>query len=125
MPEHRFSRKIENMIADLRGVPRDISRSRIREPKTSADLMDRLLHKYRIGMATPEEAIRDAWVEIVGEPNAAYCHPDRIARNRQLVVAVSNPVIRQELLFHKATILKRIQAIPACHHLKEVAFRAG
>ncbi|NJL73223.1 MAG: DUF721 domain-containing protein [Candidatus Competibacteraceae bacterium] len=46
-----------------------------------------------------------AWHEIVGEGNATFCHPLRIDRERTLVIGVSNPVVRQELLFHKAMIL--------------------
>ncbi len=113
------------MIADLRGVPPDESRSRLRDTRPIGDLADHLLHKHRIGMKTPEEAIRDAWVEIVGAPNAEYRHPLRIDRSRILVVGVSNPIIRQELLFHKKVVLQRIRAIPACAHLTDVMFRAG
>ncbi|HEX9782028.1 MAG TPA: DUF721 domain-containing protein [Opitutaceae bacterium] len=125
MPGYKFSRKVENMIADLRGLPRDGSRSRERESVGVSDLMDRILHKYRIGMATPEDAIRDGWKEIVGEANAGFCHPLRIDRNNVLIVGVSNPVVRQELLFHKALVLSRVRAIPACHHIENVSFRSG
>jgi hypothetical protein len=125
VPEPKFSRDVENMIADLRGLPPDESRSRLRATRPVSELADHLLHKHRIGMRTPEEAIRDAWVEIVGAPNAEFCHPLRIDRERVLIVGVSNPIIRQELLFHKALVLQRVQAIPACAHVKEVMFRAG
>ncbi|MGH8019165.1 MAG: DUF721 domain-containing protein [Opitutaceae bacterium] len=125
MSGHKFSRRVENMIADLRGVPRDESRSRQRETAPVAGLMDRLLHKYRIGMSTPEEAIRDGWKEIVGEANAVFCFPLRIANERTLIVGVSNPVVRQELMFHKALVLSRVRAIPACSHIREITFRSG
>lgn len=113
------------MIADMRGVPVDESTSRRRETRSVGDLTEHLLHKHRIGMKTPEEAIRDAWTEIVGTPNAEYCHPLRIDRERVLIVGVTNPIIRQELMFHKSVVLQRVQAIPACHQIKDVAFRAG
>lgn len=125
MPDRNFSREVENLIADLRGVPQDESHSRRRPTRALSELTELLLHKHRIGMKTPEEAIRDAWVEIVGAPNAEYCHPLRIDRNRVLIVGVSNPIVRQELIFHKATVLQRIKGIPACAHLTDVMFRAG
>jgi hypothetical protein len=125
VPDRKFSRQIENMIADLRGVPTNDSQSRLRDTRSLGELTDHLLHKHRIGMKTPEEAIRDAWVEIVGAPNAEYCHPLRVDRDRVLLVGVSNPIIRQELLFHKAVVLQRVQAIPACAHITDVLFRAG
>ncbi|MBE2216353.1 MAG: DUF721 domain-containing protein [Opitutaceae bacterium] len=125
MPDPRFSRDVENLIAELRGLPTDLSRSKLRQTRGLGDVVEQLLHKYRIGMATPEDAIRQAWHEIVGEGNATFCHPLRIDRERTLVIGVSNPVVRQELLFHKATILQRIRAIPAAHHITDVAIRTG
>lgn len=113
------------MIADLRGVPIDTSRSRRRETRAVGDLADQLLKKYRVGLPSPEDVIRDAWPEIVGAPNAEFCHPLRIDRGRTLIVGVSNPIIRQELLFHKALVRQRIQALPGCAHLRNVVFRAG
>jgi hypothetical protein len=125
VPDRKFSRQVENMIADMRGVPPDDSQSRPRETRSLGELAEHLLHKHRIGMKTPEEAIRDAWVEIVGAPNAEYCHPLRVDRDRVLLVGVGNPIVRQELLFHKAVVLQRIKAIPACAHIQDVVFRAG
>lgn len=125
MPARRFGRRVENMIAEIRGVPQDENHSREREPRNAADLMERLLHKYHVGMATPEEAIRNAWTEIVGEANAQYCQPLRIARDGVLWVAVTNPVIRQELSFHKPVVLARVKAIPACAHVSDICLRAG
>lgn len=125
MAESKFRRDVENLIADFRGLPPDTSRSRLRQTRGLNDVVDQILHKYRIGMATPEDAIRQAWSEIVGEGNATFCHPLRIDRERTLVVGVSNPVVRQELLFHKAMILQRIRAIPAAHHITDVTIRTG
>ncbi len=121
----KFRREVENLIAGFRGLPPDRSRSRLRETKSLEQSVDKLLHKYRLGMKTPEEAIRDAWVEIVGEANARFCHPLRIERDRALVIGVGNPVVRQEMLFHKSLLLERIRAIPACRHLSELVFRSG
>jgi hypothetical protein len=125
VPDRQFSRTVENMIAEIRGVPVDDSQSRRRDTRSLSELTEHLLHKHRIGMKTPEEAIRDAWTEIVGAPNAEYCHPLRIDRERVLLVGVSNPIVRQELLFHKAVVLQRIKAIPACAQITDVVFRAG
>ena len=125
MAEKKFSRNVENLIADFRGLPPDLSRSRLRATRGLGDVVEQILHKYRIGMSTPEDAIRQAWNEIVGEGNATFCHPLRIDRERTLVIGVSNPVVRQELLFHKATILQRIRTIPAAHHIADVVIRTG
>jgi hypothetical protein len=125
VPREKFSRQVENMVAEIRGVPPDKSRARMRETRSVTDLMDHLLHRHRIGMKTPQDAIRDAWREIVGDANAEYCAPLRIDRERVLVVAVSSPVIRQELMFHKPLVLERVKAIPACAQINDVVFRTG
>lgn len=125
MPEKKFNRQVENLIAEFRGLPTDDSRSRLRDTRGLNDLMEQILHKYRIGMSTAEDAIRQAWNEIVGEGNAGFCHPLRIDRERVLVIGVSNPVVRQELLFHKALILQRVRAIPAAHHIQDITVRTG
>lgn len=97
----------------------------MRDTKSGGEVVEEILHKYRVGKATPEEAVREAWVDIVGGPNAAYCHPMRIDRDRTLVVGVSNPVIRQEMLFHKDVVLKRVQALPACKRITSIVFRGA
>lgn len=125
MAEKKFSRQVENLIAEFRGLPTDTSRSKLRDTRGLGQVVDQILHKYRIGMATPEDAIRQAWPEIVGEGNATFCHPLRIDREKTLVIGVSNPVVRQELLFHKPVILQRIRTIPAAKHITDVAVRTG
>jgi len=124
-PDQRSQRRVANLIAQFCGVAPDRSRSRPRDTKEASGLMDHLLRKHRIGMKTPEEAIRDAWTEIVGEANAQYCHPLRLDREKTLVVGASNPVIRQELLFHKRMVIERIHAIPGCEGISDVVFRAA
>jgi hypothetical protein len=125
MPGAKFNRHVENLVANLRGLPENPSRARLRESRDIAGLVEQILHKHRIGMATPEDAVREAWPEIVGETIARLCHPLRIDRERTLIVGASNPVVRQELEFHKAGVLARIRAIPACAHITSVSFRAG
>ena len=123
--EHKFSREVENLIAEFRGLPAEMSRSKRRETREVGDVVAKLLRKYRIGLATPEDAIRQAWPEIVGTAAAGFCHPLRIEREKILVIGVSNPVARQELLFHKNTILTRIRALPAAQHIGDILFRVG
>ena len=113
------------MIANFRGLPENHSRSRIRKIRSIDDLVGHLVSKHRIGMVSSHDAIRDAWGEIVGEANRQFAHPARIERDRCLIVAVNNPVVRQELQFNKALLVNRIRAIPGCHQIREIVFRNG
>ena len=120
-----FSRQIENLIANLRGFPEDPGRSRIRPVRPIDELVEKLLIKHRVGVTSPEETIRDAWAGIVGESNQQFAHPARIERDRCLVVAVNDPVVRQELQFNKKLLIQRIRALAGCDGIREVSLRSG
>ncbi len=122
---HTFSQLAENLVGDLRGVgPEDPVRSRKRATKPLAGVLEELLQKYQIGRSSPEQTIRDHWVELVGPANASYSHPARIERN-QLLVLAGHSVVRNELFHHRAGIVERIQQLPGCAHVKSLNLRAG
>ena len=120
-----FNRNIQNLIANLRGLPEDRGRSRVRDTRTIDELMQRLVQRHSIGTTSPEDTIRDAWPAIVGASNEQFAQPSRIERDRCLVIAVNDPVVRQELQFNKTLLLKRVQAVPGCGQIREVVFRNG
>ena len=128
MPDEpkEFSKAAQELIGDLRGIPFDEPRNMRRRPtKPMAPLIEELLVKYQVGRHSPEQTIRDHWVEKVGAANAAYSHPVRIDRGRSLFVLVSHSVVRNELFMHRTAILEKIQKLPGCDHVREVNLRAG
>ena len=128
MPDEpkEFSKAAQELIGDLRGIPFDEPRNMKRRPtKPMAPLIEELLVKYQVGRHSPEQTIRDHWVEIVGAANAAYSHPVRIDRGRSLFVLVSHGVVRNELFMHRAAILAKVQKLPGCDHVGEINLRAG
>jgi hypothetical protein len=126
MPEEpkEFSRAMENLIADLRGLPTDKRRSRNRKTEDLAGLIDELLVKYRISHDSIEHSIRDKWRELVGVANATYSHPLAVERNL-LVVLVSHAVVRNELFMHRDSILQKIRQLPGCAEIKGINLRSG
>ena len=120
-----FSREVENMIADLRGLPRDRSRSKLRETTSMSGLVADVMEKYRVGMPSQEDTIMENWVTVVGSAAAHYAHLLRIEDERRVFVAVTNQIVRQELFFHRKLILQRLQALPGCKGLRELILRAG
>src|SRR4051812_13579931 len=127
MPEkpHSFSKLAENLVADLRGVGSDEpARSRKRATRPLAELIEDLLQKNQIGRSSPEQNIRDHWVEIVGAANASYSHPARIERNRVVVLA-AHAVVRNELFHHREEIVARIQKLPGCATVKSLNLQPG
>lgn len=120
-----FSRIAEELVGDLRGVPStEPARSRRRPTKPLGELIEELLQKNQIGRSSPEQAIRDQWVTIVGPAAAAYSHAARIERNR-LVVLAAHAVVRNELFHHRDAIVERIRALPGCGDIKSLNLRAG
>lgn len=122
---HKFSRLAEELVGELRGVPfADPKRSKQRATQALAALIEDLLQKNQIGRSSPEQTIRERWVELVGSANASYSHPARIERN-QLVVLAAHAVVRNELFHHRESIVARVRALPGCGHVKSLNLRAG
>ncbi len=119
-----FSREVENLIAGLRGLPEDASRSKRRKTTELASLIDELLVKYRISHDSLEHSIREKWPELVGVANATYSHPLVVERNL-LVVLVSHAVVRNELFHHRLQILEKLRKLPGCEGIKGLTLRAG
>lgn len=121
----KFSRNVENLIANLRGLPENRSRSRLRPELRIDSVVEVLLERHQIGQTKPAETIMAHWKELVGSTAAHRCAPLRIDERGNLFVAVANPVIKQELLFRKRQILARLQQLPGCEHLNDIVLRAG
>lgn len=120
-----FSRQVENMIAALRGLPPNRSISRLRETKPVGNLVTDVLEKFRVGMPSREDTIMQNWEAIVGAANTQYAHLLRIENERRVFVAVTNPIVRQEMFFHRKLILERIKALHGCKDIRELVLRAG
>jgi len=122
---HQFSRIAEELVGDLRGVAtQEPARSRKRPTRPLAELIEELLQLNQIGRSSPEQTIRERWVELVGSANATYSHPARIERNR-LVVLAAHSVVRNELFHHREQIVERIRQLPGCADIKSLNLRAG
>lgn len=121
---YKFSRRAENLIANLRGIPEDYSPI-VRDTVDMGTVFDKILARYKIGVDSLEDRIREKWTKIVGLENAGHCNPVRIEREKNLVIAVSNPIIRQELQFNQAIILKNLRTIKDGHQIRNLVFRSG
>ncbi|HVS50788.1 MAG TPA: DUF721 domain-containing protein [Opitutaceae bacterium] len=120
-----FSKLAEELVGDLRGIASDEPRrSRKRATQPLSAVVEQLLQQHQIGRASPEQTIRERWVELVGSANAAYSHPARIERNL-LVVLAAHAVVRNELFHHRAEIAARVRQLPGCAHVKGLNLRAG
>ncbi len=129
MPEQpdTFRKVARQLVADLRGVPDDTPSRQIKRPTLAlGPLLDELLVKHHIGRTTPEDAIRENWPSIVGPAIAHYSHAGQIDPKGRLTILYNQPVAGNELRFHQAAILAKIQALPGLRPLvKGLNIRAG
>jgi hypothetical protein len=122
-----FSKTAEELIGDLRGIsPRTPRKQKLRPTHSLAEVVDQLVTQYQIGRESPEQTIRDHWVEMVGAANAEYSHAARLERGgRTLVVIAGHSVVRNELFLHRQGIVEKIKQLPGCAGVKELNLRAG
>jgi len=129
MPEQPdpFRHVARQLIADFRGVPDNTPARQVkRRTQNLANLLDELLVKHHIGRTTPEDAIRENWPSIVGPAIAHYSHAGQIDPKGRLTILYNQPVAGNELRFHQANILAKIQALPGLRPVvRSLAIRAG
>ena len=128
-PKKRNAPKIESaasLIASFRRIPDETPENmRVRPTQGMSPLIETLLKKYKIGEDGPEQILREHWSEIVGSANASYSHPLEINQRNSLIVLTRHPVIRNELYHHRAQLVKDIQKLPRCAHIRTLTLRAA
>ncbi len=125
-PIPHFSKLAEELIGDLRGIATVAPRRQRKRPTQGLPaLVEALLQQYQVGRDSPEQIIRDHWVEVVGTANAAYAHAAQIDPRGRLIVLASHSVVRNELFLHRQIIVARIRKLPGCDHVKSLNLRAG
>lgn len=121
----KFPKQVNELIAELRGVPADKSRARDRPTTAIGNLVEVILQKHRLGKVSVEDSIMARWRDIVGEQSAHRCRPLKIIDGRQLIIVTTNAVLRQELMFRKTDILRKVREIPECSTIRELVIRTG
>jgi hypothetical protein len=116
-----FPRRVENMIADLRGLPPNQSSTIRRIEKSMGNVMQQWLQKHLpeslLGL---EEIIGHHWSEIIGSALADYCQPYKVIQAHILVVAVTNSIAQHALMLQRETILKQLHDMPECRRIDQI-----
>lgn len=120
----KFSKNVEDVIADFRGLPRTVTASSQRDPTPLDNLLVILEETYKLEKPSPERSLVDNWEHIFGPKLAARCNPIRIKDDRTLVVSVTNQTLRSELQFMKRAVLKKVQALEYCENITELVIRS-
>jgi uncharacterized lipoprotein len=118
----KFSKSVEDVIADFRGLPRTVTASSRRDPLALDNLLVVLQEQYKIEQPSPERSLVENWAEIFGSM-AGRCNPVRIKDNT-LIISVTNQTLRSELQFQKRAIIARIRKLDHCDNIRELVIRS-
>ena len=121
----RNSLYVENLVADLRGLPHRHTRSNDREVSSLQGLMAKLQETYELQEPKIEAVIMQHWRYIMGSSFAQRCYPEKITNDNTMQVRVGNAALLSELEFRKRDILKRIQSIPECREIHAIKLVRG
>ena len=121
----RLPHNIEQAIAEFRGLPLPDFDERHISAKPLDSLIEVLIERHSIGKLRPEQTIIENWRTLLGDTNAHRCSPERIDTQHRLLINVSNPVLRRELMFDRNRLLARIRELEGCGHITAVEFRQG
>jgi len=119
----KFSKNIEDVIADFRGLPHTVSASSRREPTSLDSIMVVLQEKYKLEKPSPERILVENWEQVFGKL-AGRCNPVRIKDDTTLIISVNNQTLRSELQFMKRSFLKKIKALEHCSKITDIVIRS-
>lgn len=121
----RFSRTVEELIADLRNLPGPEGNAQERSPKGFGDLVEWVVERHEIGKHTLEERILAEWPQIVGPAFAKRCQPVRIDPSGTLLLEAGNATVRRELIFMEDRILTALGSLEGGDRIHRVALLAA
>lgn len=137
-----FDRPVRNLVADLRGLPRDLNRSSERGMTGTHGIAD-LLRRARDGEAGAmrgmadlargalgvEEAgvdtrgiLLDAWPTLIVPRLRDKCFPIELDRDALVILCVS-PVARNELKFVERALITAVRRLPGCTGVNKIVCR--
>lgn len=118
----KFSRTVQNLLANLRGLPEDRGRSTDRPMKTLDDAVQDAFKKLRLDKPVPENAIVAHWLELLPSKLARRCAPLRVLEGGKLVVQCENAVVKSEARFHERAMLAKIRLLRGCEEVRAIVF---
>lgn len=118
----RFSRTVQNLLANLRGLPEDRGRSTDRALRSIDDAVQDAFRKLRLDKPAPETAIVAHWLELLPLKLARRTAPLRVLEGGKLVVQCENAVIKSEVRFHERAMLAKIRQLRGCQDVRAISF---
>jgi hypothetical protein len=118
----RFSRNVLNLLANLRGLPEDKSRSSLRDSVSIDDAVTQAFRKLRLDKPVPEDAIIASWNKLLPLKLARRCAPLRVIEDGRLIIQCESAVIKSEARFFEKSLLQKIRELPGCRQVKAISW---
>jgi putative hydrolase of the HAD superfamily len=118
----KFSRTVQNLLANLRGLPEDRGRSSDRPMKSMDEAVLDAFKMLRLDKPVPEDAIVASWHELLPVKLAKRCAPLRVLEGGKLVVQCENSIIKSEVRFHERAMLAKIRTLRGCQDVRSISF---
>lgn len=84
-------------------------------------VLNKIFNDLGIDKSIKKYQIFSDWDEVVGQKIAAVTEPQRISDDK-IIVKVKNDTWRNELVFYKSAILKKIQTKTGSHTINDIIF---
>lgn len=118
----RFSRNVLNLLANLRGLPEDKSRSSLRDSVSIDDAVTQAFRKLRLDKPVPEDAIIASWNKLLPLKLARRCAPLRVIEDGRLIIQCESAIIKSEARFFEKSLLQKIRELPGCRQVKAISW---
>lgn len=118
----KFSRTVQNLLANLSGLPEDRSRATDRPLVSMDEAVQAAFKKLRLDKPVPENAIVAHWHELLPARLARRCAPLRVQDGGKLIIQCENAVVKSEARFHERAMLGKIRLLPGCAEVRTIAF---
>ena len=116
----KFSRSVQNLLANLRGVPEDRGRSTTRNTRTIDDALSEVFQKFRFDRITPEDTIVAQWHNLLPLKLARRCAPQKVHDDGKLIIQCESSIVKAEVQFHAKAMLAKIKLLPGCQSVRQI-----
>ena len=118
----KFSRSVQNLLANLRGVPEDRGRSTTRNTRTIDDALSEVFQKFRFDRVTPEDTLIAQWHHLLPLKLAKRCAPQKVQDGGKLIIQCESSIVKTEVQFHAKAMLAKIKLLPGCQGVRQIQF---
>lgn len=118
----KFSRTVQNLLANLRGLPEDRGRSSLRKSVTMDEAVVLAFKKLRLDKPAPEDAIVAAWHKLLPLKLAKRCAPQKVLEDGRLIIQCESAIIKSEARFFERSLLEKIRQLPGCQQVRIISW---